>query len=146
MNILWIAHSSRSSSWNTSKPIFFEILKGLYLFWLSFFEGQFKWIFLFSNHMLSPTFNSWGFCLFLLNCLFMFFYASSIDFVVCFQLFYSSMRNSSSLGNSVCTTRLPFYRCLLKFNSNRVHSVAAYFLLLYWNSVAVSYSVQLSCW
>ena len=73
LNILWIAHLSGSSSWNAFKPISFKILKGLYHFWSSFFEGRFDWIFLFSNHMLSPTFSSWGFLLFLLNCLFIFF-------------------------------------------------------------------------
>ena len=83
LNILWIAHPSRSSSWNTSKPIFFKILKGLYHFWFSFFKDQFDWIFLFFNHTLSLTFNPWGFLLFLSNCLFIFFYISSIDFVVC---------------------------------------------------------------
>ena len=69
------------SSWNIPWPISFEILKGPYLFWSNFFEGQFEWIFLLSSHMLFPTFNPWGFLLFLLNCFFIFFWASSIDFV-----------------------------------------------------------------
>ena len=146
LNTLWIAHSSGSSSWNASKPMFFEILKSLYHFWFSFFEGRFDWIFLFSNHILSPTFSPWGFLLFLLNCLFIFFWASSINFVACSQLFCSPVRNFSNLRNFICTTRLPFHGCLPKFSLNRVHPVAACLLLLYWNSTATSYSIQLSCW
>ena len=145
LNMLWIAHPSRSSSWNTSEPISFEILKSLYLLLSNFFEGWFDWIFLFSSHMLSPTFNLWGFYLFLSNCLFIFFYASSIAFVAYSQLFCNPARNSSSLENSDCTMRLPFYECLPKFNSNSVLPVAACLLSLYWNSTAANYSVQLFC-
>ena len=58
LNMLCIIYPFGSSSWNASKPMFFEILKSPYPFWFSFFEGWFKWIFLFSSHMLSPTFNS----------------------------------------------------------------------------------------
>ena len=70
LNTLYIAHLSGSSNWNTLKLMSFKILNGLYLFWSSFFEGWFNWIFLFSNHTLSLTFNPWGFLLFLSNCLF----------------------------------------------------------------------------
>ena len=145
LNTLWIAHPSGSSSWNIPEPISFEILKGQYHFWSNFFEGQFDWIFLFSNHMLSPTFNPWGFYLFLLNCFFIFFCASSINFVAYFQLFCNPVRNSSNLGNLDCTTRSPFHGCLPKFSSNSVLPVAACLLSLYWNSAAASQSVQLSC-
>ncbi len=131
LNTLWIIHHSRSSSWNAPELISFEILKGSYLLLSNFFEGQFDWIFLSSSHMLSPIFNPWGFHLFLSNCLFIFFYTSSIDFIVCFQLFCSPVRNSSTLGNSNHTTRLPFHGYLPKFNSNGVLSVAVYILLLY---------------
>ena len=37
----------------------FEILKSPYLLLSNFFESQFEWIFLFSSHMLSPTFSSY---------------------------------------------------------------------------------------
>ena len=131
LNTLWITHLSGSSSWNAPEPIFFKILKGPYLLLSNFFEGWFNWIFLFSSHMLSPIFNPCGFHLFLSNCLFMFFCASSIDFIVCSQLFYSPVRNSSTLGNSDHTTRSPFHRCLPKFNSNGVLPVATCLLLLY---------------
>ena len=47
LNMLCIIHPFGSSSWNVPKLISFEILKGLYLFWSSFFEGLFEWIFLF---------------------------------------------------------------------------------------------------
>ena len=145
LNTLYIVYSSRSSNWNTPKPIFFEILNNLYLFWSSFFEDQFNWMFLFSNHMLFPTFNPWEFFLFLSNCLFIFSWASSINFVVCSQLFCSPMRKFSNLGNSICTTRSLFYGCLPKFSSNEVCPVTVCLLLLYWNSIAASYSIQLSC-
>ena len=146
LNMLWIIHPSRSSSWNTFRPMFFEILKDLYLFWSSFFKGLFKWIFLFSNHMLSPTFNPWGFLCFLLNCFFIISCTAFIDFVVLSQLSYRLVRKSSNFGNSVCTTRLPFHRCLPKLSSNGVRLVTICFLLLYWNSAAARYSFQLSCW
>ena len=74
--------------------MFFEILKGLYLLLSNFFEGQFKWIFLFSSHMLSPTFSPWEFCLFLLNCFF-------IAFVTCFQLFCIPMSGVVHTGVEV---------------------------------------------
>ena len=141
LNILWIAYPSGSSSWNTLKLIFFEILKGPYHFWSNFFEDWFNWIFLFSNHMFSPTFNPWGFCLFLSNYFFIFFCAFSIDFVAYSQLFYNPARNSSNLGNSVCTTRSLFYGCLPKFSSNGILPVTACLLSLYWNSTAANHSI-----
>jgi len=67
LNMLWITHSSGNSSWNTSWPMSFEILKGLYLLWSSFFEGWFEWILFASNYMLSSSFNPCKFCLFLSN-------------------------------------------------------------------------------
>ena len=114
LNTLWIA---RSSSWNAPYPIFFEILKGLYLFWSNFFKGQFKWIFLASNYILSPFFNPCEFHLFLSNCFFMASFAISIDFFTTSQLFCSPSRKSSSFGNSVLTVRSPFYGYLPKFNT-----------------------------
>ena len=146
LKTLWIIYPSRSSSSNTPNPMSFEILNGPYLLLSSFFEGQFKWIFLFSSHMLSPTFNPWGFLLFLSNYFFMFFCASSIALVVCSQLFCSPIRNSSTLGMSVWIIRSLFHGCLLKFNSNGVFPVAACFLSLYWNSAIANQFVQPSYW
>ena len=131
LNTLWIAHPSGSSSWNTPKLISFEILKGLYLFWSSFFEGLFEWIFLFSNYMLSPIFNLWGFLLFWSNYLFILSWASSIDFVVFSQLLCNLVRKSSNLENSIDTTRLPFHGCLPKLSSKEVLPVTTYYLSLY---------------
>jgi len=130
----------------TPKPMSFEILKGPYLFWSSFFKDLFKWIFLFSNHILSPTFNPWGFLCFLLNCFFIVFCAVSIDFIASSQLLCRFVRNFSTLGNSVCTTRLLFHGCLPKLSSKGVLPVAVCLLSLYWNSAAASHSVQSSCW
>ena len=146
LKMLWIIHPSGSSSSNAPNPMSFEILNGLYLLLSSFFEGRFEWIFLFSSHTLFPTFNPWEFLLFLSNCFFMFFCTSSIALVACSQLFYSLIRKSSTLGMSVWTTRSPFQGCLLKFNLNGVHPVAACFLLLYWNSTAANQFVQSFCW
>ena len=146
LNMLWIAYPSGSSSWNTPEPMSFTILKGLYCFWSNFFEGQFDCIFLFSNHILSPTFSSWEFHLFLSYCFFILFCTSFIDFEACSQLFCNPVKNSSTLGNSDWTIRLLFYGCLLKFNLNGVLPVATYFLSLYWNSAVDSHSVQLSYW
>ena len=84
LNTLWIIYPSRNSSWNISWPIFFEILKSPYLFWSSFFESLFEWIFFASNHILSPAFNPCGFLLFLLNCLFIASFAISINFFAFF--------------------------------------------------------------
>ena len=137
---------SGSSSWNTLEPIFFKILKSPYLFWYNFFKGLFNWIFLFSNHTFSPTFSSCRFCLFLSNCFFILFCAFSIDLVTCFQLFYNPIRNSFSFGNFDCTMRSPFHGCLPKFNSNDILPVTTCLLLLYWNSIAANYSIQLFCW
>ena len=137
----WIAHSSGSSRWNAPKPMFFEIIKSSYHFWSSFFEGQFDWIFLFSNHMLSPTFNPWEFHLFLLNCFFIFFCASSIDFVACSQFFCNPARNSSNFENSIDTMRLPFHGCLPKLSLKGVLPVATCCLSLYWNFAAANHSV-----
>ena len=108
LNTLCIIHSSGSSSWNTSRPMFFEILKSLYLFWFSFFEDLFEWIFLLSSHILSPTFNPWGFLLFLSNYFFIFFCTSFINFVTSSQLLCDFIRNSSSLGISICILRFSF--------------------------------------
>ena len=144
--MLWIIHPSGSSSWNVPELMSFEILKGLYLLLFNFFKGWFDWIFLFSNHMLSPTLSPWEFHLFLSNCCFIFFCASSIAFIACSQLFCIFAKNSSTLGISDCTLRFPFYECLPKFNSNSVLFIATCFLSLYWNSTATIHSIQLSCW
>ena len=125
--------------------MFFFILEGLYLFWSNFFESQFKWIFLASNHMLSSFFSSCGFCLFLSNCFFIASFAISIDFFAISQLLHSPSRKSSSFDNSVFTIRSSFHEYLPKFNLNRVCPVAICFLLLYWNSAADNHSVQSFC-
>jgi len=52
-------------SWNAFYLIFFMISKDLYIFWSSFFEDYFDWIFLASNYMLPSCFSSWRFCFFL---------------------------------------------------------------------------------
>ena len=57
-----------------------------YLFWSSFFEGWFNWIFLTSNHMLSPTFSSCELCLFLSDYFFMTSFAISINLFASSQL------------------------------------------------------------
>ena len=124
----------------------FKILKGLYLFWSSFFEGLFEWIFLLFNHILSPTFNLWGFLHFLSNCFFIVSYTASIAFMASLQLLSNLMRNSSSLGNSICTMRFPFHVCLPKLSSNSVCPITICFLSLYENSAAANYSIQLFCW
>ena len=131
LNTLWIIYSSRSSSWNTSYSMSFEILKSLYLFWSNFFEGLFEWIFLASNHMLSPTFSPYSFLLFLLNCFFITSCTAFIDFVASSKLFYNPIKNSSNLRISICTLRFPFPGCFLKFRTNGVCPVATCFLLLY---------------
>ena len=131
LNILWIIHSSGSSSWNTPWLMSFEILKGLYLFWSSFFEGLFEWIFFASNYTLSLTFSLWGFLFFLSNCFFITSCIASIDFVASSQLLCNPVRNSSNFGNSVCTIKLPFHRYYPKLSLNGVCPVAAYFLPLY---------------
>ena len=146
LKMLWIIHPSRCSSSNAPNPMSFEILNSPYFLLSSFFEGQFKWIFLFSSHMLSPIFNPWGFLLFLSNYFFIFFWASSIAFVACSQLFCNSFMNSSTHKISICTMRSPFQGCLSKFNLNRVLPVATCFLSLYWNSATASQFVQSSCW
>ena len=144
--MLCIIYFSGSSSWNAPWPMFFEILKGSYLFWSSFFEGLFKWIFLASNHILSLAFSPCRFYLFLSNCLFIASFAISIDLEAFLQLLCNLIKNSSSFGNSVYTIRFSFYECLPKLSLNGVYLVAACFLSLYCNSAAVSQSVQLSCW
>ena len=120
----------------------FEILKDPYLFWFSFFEGLFEWMFLASNHMLSFPFSLCGFCLFLSDCFFMTFCANSIDFMTSSQLCCNPVRNS---GNSICTVRLSFYGCHLKLSINSVCPIAMCFLSLYWNLVVTIHSVQSSC-
>ena len=65
LNTLWIIYYSGNSIWNASWPISFEILKGPYLFWSSFFKDCFEWIFLAFSHTLSPIFSS---CEFLFFC------------------------------------------------------------------------------
>ena len=130
LKTLWIIQLSGSSSWNAPKPMSFMILKGPYLLLSNFFEGQFDWIFLFSNHTCSPTFRPWEFLLLLSNCFFMLLWLSFIACVACFQLSCNFFTNSSTRGNSVCTMRSPFQGCLPKFSSNGVFPVAACFLSL----------------
>ena len=120
LNMLWIAHPSGNSSWNTSWPISFMILKGLYFFWSSFLEGYFDYIFSAFSNTLSLSFNPCGFCLFLLNCFFMASFAIFIDFFTTSQLSYSLSRKLSNFGNSVFTVRFPFYGCLPKLSLNEV--------------------------
>ena len=72
-------------------------------------------------------------------CHFYWFFASS-------QLLCSPLRKSSSFGNSIFTIRFSFHKCLPKLSLNRICPVITCFLLLYWNSTANNYSVQLSCW
>jgi len=141
LNTLCIAYSFGNFSWNVSCSISFVISKDLYLFWFSFFESYFDWIFFSSNYMLFPCFNPWEFCLFLLNCFFIAFFALFIDDFAIFQLLCSFLRKVSSFGNSVFIVRSSFYECLPKLSSNGIYSVAECFLLLYWNSVANNYSV-----
>ena len=100
-------------------------------------------MFLASNHTSSPSFSPCVFRLFLLNCLFIISLAMSIALVASSQLFYKPIKNSSSFRNSVCTVKSPFHGCCPKLSLNGMHPVAMCFLSLYWNSAAVSYSVQL---
>ena len=141
LNTLWIAHPFSSSSWNAFCSIFFEILKGPYLFWSNFFEGQFEWIFLASSYIFSPSFNPCRFHLFLSNYLFMASFAIFIDYFAAFQLLHNSSRKSSNFGNSVLIVRSSFHRYFLKFNLNREYPVAICFLSLYWNSTTDNHSV-----
>ena len=141
LNTLWIIHPSGSLSWNTPWPIVFRILKGPYRFWFSFFESLFKWIFLASNHMLSPSFSPYRFHLFLSNCLFIISFAMSIVLVASSQLFCKLIKNSSSFGNSVCTVKSPFYGCCPKLSLNGVCPIAMCLLSLYWNSATASHSI-----
>ena len=126
--------------------MFFEILKDLYLFWSNFFEDHFKWIFLASSHILSPTFNPCEFLLFLFNYFFIASFAISINILALSQLLYNLFRKLFSFGNSVLIVMFLFHRCLPKLSSNRICSVATCFLSLYWNSATNNQSVQLSCW
>ena len=123
---------------------FFVISKDLYLFWSSFFEDCFNWMFLPSNHMFS-CFNSWVFYLFMSNYFFMASFAISIDIFATSQLLCSSSKKVPSFGNSVFIVRSLFYRCHPKSSLNEVYSVAEYFLSLYWNSATNNYFIQLSC-
>ena len=143
LNTLWIIHPSKSFSWKALCLIFFKILKSLYLFWSSFFKGFFEWIFLAFNHMLSSSFNSCRFCLFLSNCSFMTFCANSINFVAFSQLCCNPIRNSSNFGNSICTVRLPFYGCLPKLSMNGVCPIATcFFGILLLQSILFSHSAS----
>ena len=108
LNMLWIIYPSGNSIWNASWPIFFEILKGLYLFWSNFFKGHFEWIFLAPSHTLSLTFNPCRFLLFLSNCFFIASFAISIDVLALSQLLCNPSRKSFSFGNSVFIVRFPF--------------------------------------
>jgi len=56
LNMLYITHPSGNFSWNTSCPMSFVISNDLYLFWFSFFEGYFNWMFFAFNHILSSCF------------------------------------------------------------------------------------------
>ena len=120
LNTLWIVYLSSNSSWNAFWLIFFVILKGLYLFWFSFLDGHFNWIFLASSHMLSPSFSSCKFCLFLSNYLFMASFAIFIDLFAAFQLLCNPSRKSFSFSNFIFTVRFPFYECLPKLSLNGV--------------------------
>ena len=123
----------------------FEILKGLYLFWSSFFEGHFECIFLASSHILSLNFKPYGFLLFLLNCFFMASFAIFINILALFQLLCNPSKESFSFSNSIFIIKSPFYKCLPKLSLNGICPVTAYFLLLYWNSAANNHSIQSSC-
>ena len=140
-----VNHTWQSASWNIPWPISFEILKGPYLFWSSFFKDLFEWMFLASHHILSSSFSLCRFCLFLLNYFFMTSCADSINFVASSQLYCNLVRNSFNFGNSIYTVNLPSYKYHPKLSTNSICLVTICFLSLYWNSVATIHSVQSSC-
>jgi len=141
LRLLWRSWSLSSYPWPKSMLHPGGIDRNTYLLLSSFFEDRFEWMFLFSSHMLSPTFNPWGFLLLLSNCLFIVFCVFSMALVACSQLLCNLIRNFSTHRISIWTIRSPFQGCLPKFNSNGVFSIAACFLSLYWNSAAASQSV-----
>ena len=114
LNILYITYPSGNFSWNTPYPMFFVISNGPYLFWSSFFESHFDWVFLAFSHTLSSYFNPWKLCLFLSNYFFMTSFAFSIDIFTVSQLLCSSSQKVSSFGNSVFIIRSPFHECCPK--------------------------------
>ena len=99
LNTLCITYSSGNFSWNTSCLIFFVILKDPCIFWSSFFENYFDWMFFSFHHMLFSCFNSWELYIFLLNCLFMASFAFFIDVFAVFQLLCSFSRKVYSGNN-----------------------------------------------
>ena len=139
LNTLCVIYPSGSLSWNVSWPMSFEVLKDPYLFWSSFFEGLFEWMFLVSNHMLSSSFSPCGFCFFLSNYLFIASFAISINFVASSQLLCNPIKKFSSFGNFICTVRFSFcigilllLANLFSCPANSWHSVSGIFQLLGW--------------
>ena len=131
LNTLCIIYPSGNFSWNASCPIFFVISKDPYIFWSSFFEIDFDWMFFSFSHMLFSCFNPWGLYLFLLNCFFIVSFAFFIGIFTVFQLPCSFSRKVSSFGNSVFIIRFPFCVCLPKLSSNGIYLMAECFLSLY---------------
>ena len=140
-----MAYPSRSSSLYAPCPISSMIVKSPYLFWSSFFESLFNWIFLASSHTCSSFLSSCNCLLFLSYCLFMVSFVLSIDIFASSYVFFMLFKNSSRLGISMSTVRFSFHGYLLQFRQNRVWFVAACSLSLYWNSTVANYFVQLSC-
>jgi len=99
------------------------------------------WIFLTSNHMLSPTFSSYELCLFLSNYFFIASFVIFINLFASFQLLYSYSKKSFSSNNSIFTIRFSSYGYLSKLSSNSVCFITTCFLLLYWNFTTDNYSV-----
>ena len=140
LNILWIAYSSGSSSWNASKPMSFKILKSLYYFWSSFFEGRYFYF---------PTT-----CCFQLSVLEDFFSPCQIVSSCSFELLLSILWSAS--GSSVVlwgillileTLFVPQGSSSMSVFQSLTWMVSFLLLLsLYWNSTAASHSIQLSCW
>ena len=104
----YMAYSFRSSSLYPFCLISSLIVKGSYLFWSSFFEGRFVWIFFASSHTCSLTLRSCTYCLLLSYCLFIMSFVFSIAVLassLVVSIFFSS---SSKLSISVSTVRFPF--------------------------------------
>ena len=73
-----MAHPSESFSLYAPCPISSLTVKGPYLFWSSFFEGQFVWMFLASSHTCSPVLRPCDWHVLLSYCFFIVFFVLSI--------------------------------------------------------------------
>ena len=136
-----MAYSSGSSSLYAPCPISSLIVKGPYLFWSSFFEGWFVWIFLASSHTCSPVLRLA--CSLVILPFHYFFCSFHYCFCFCSLLFPSSLIGLSSLVSPF--PLLGFLSRGVFHNSHRMESVLLLYIPCHYTRILLLLAILFNC-